>query len=197
VVDEVIALHQQGKEVRVIIEDEESSSEALMKLTQAGVDIAIHDPSSIFHHKYAIIDEGYPDSDPQVVTGSHNWTWSADNINDENTLILHDQSMTNIFRQEFEARWKELNPSSTQEISTYTIEAYPNPATGEIHFHNPTSQTCNVVLYDIHGHWLFSEIVHASQTSVVQLEKSISPGIYMLRFAWPDQSFTTQAIVVH
>jgi phosphatidylserine/phosphatidylglycerophosphate/cardiolipin synthase-like enzyme len=195
-VDEIIALHQDGKEVRVIIDDEESSSEALMRLTQADVNAVIHDPSTIFHHKYAIIDEGYPDSDPQVVTGSHNWTWSADNINDENTLIIHDQSFTNIFRQEFEARWEELNPSATKEAAANSLEAFPNPASDVIHLHNSTSNTCNVVFYDVHGHSLFSEIVHEDQTNVVQLDKSISPGIYMLRFTWPDHSFTTQAINV-
>ncbi|MEP6647452.1 MAG: phospholipase D-like domain-containing protein, partial [Saprospiraceae bacterium] len=95
--DEIIALHDKGVEVRVIIEDAGTSSSSITRLRQAGVDVAIHNLSGLFHHKYAIIDEGYADSDPMVISGSHNWTLSADNINDENTLIFHDQSIANIF----------------------------------------------------------------------------------------------------
>jgi len=87
---------------------ETSSSDAFAILRDAEVPLAIHDFSPIFHHKYAIIDEGFSQSDPQVINGSHHWTWSADNINDENTLIFHDQSVANIFHQEFEARWAEI-----------------------------------------------------------------------------------------
>ncbi|MDQ3017996.1 MAG: phospholipase D-like domain-containing protein, partial [Bacteroidota bacterium] len=92
-VDELISLHLKGVKVRVILEDEESSSLAVSRLRQAGIQTFTHDISNIFHHKYAIIDEGHIESNPQVITGSHNWTFSADNINDENTLIIHDQSV--------------------------------------------------------------------------------------------------------
>jgi len=115
------------------------------------VPVVTHDPSPIFYHKYAIIDEGYPDSDPQVITGSHNWTWSAENINDENTLNIHDQSVTNIFRQEFEARWGELSPTSVYPAEVTGLNVCPSPASTLIHIENPRVSPCGVELINVHG----------------------------------------------
>ncbi len=58
-------------------------------------------PSPTLHHKYGIIDASYPDSDPVVITGSHNWSSAAENDNDENTLIIHDPYIANQYMQEF------------------------------------------------------------------------------------------------
>jgi phosphatidylserine/phosphatidylglycerophosphate/cardiolipin synthase-like enzyme len=55
----------------------------------------------IMHHKYAVIDQNKLDSDPMVITGSHNWSASANDRNDENTLIIHDATLANIYYQQF------------------------------------------------------------------------------------------------
>ncbi len=57
--------------------------------------------TGLLHHKLAIIDANNYYSDPQVVTGSHNWSSSADTKNDENTLIIHDADLANQYFQEF------------------------------------------------------------------------------------------------
>ncbi len=57
--------------------------------------------SGIMHNKYMIIDQGAPTSDPIVFTGSHNWSAAADNDNDENTLVVHDATIANIYYQNF------------------------------------------------------------------------------------------------
>ena len=53
------------------------------------------------HNKYAIVDQSHPQSDPQVVTGSHNWSNAANNDNDENTLVIHDVDIANQYYQQF------------------------------------------------------------------------------------------------
>lgn len=63
--------------------------------------------SGILHHKYMIVDQGAPASDPITFTGSHNWSAAADNENDENTLIIHDATMANIYYQQFVHRFVE------------------------------------------------------------------------------------------
>ena len=63
--------------------------------------------SPIFHHKYMISDPFCPQSDPVVFTGSHNWSSSAQTRNDENTLIIHDSIISNIYYQEFSQRYME------------------------------------------------------------------------------------------
>lgn len=63
--------------------------------------------SGSLHHKYMVIDGFHPDSDPMVVTGSHNWTTSGGYYNDENLIILEDPGIANMYIQEFAARLEE------------------------------------------------------------------------------------------
>lgn len=193
-IDEILALHQNGVQVRVILEDEASSSDAVIALRQAGVPLVTHDFGSIFHHKYAIIDEGFPASDPQVVSGSHNWTWSADNINDENTLIFHDQSIANIFRQEFEARWTEIYTTSNTEIETDSLLITPNPASTFVDIHNPSTQACRVELHDLNGH-LIGEIKMDAVSGARMNVQHIPPGMYVLVLHWPEHQTCRKLII--
>ncbi|MFB6357087.1 MAG: phospholipase D-like domain-containing protein, partial [bacterium] len=47
----------------------------------------------VLHDKYAVIDGGSPNSNPTVVTGSFNWTFSANYSNDENLISLQDATI--------------------------------------------------------------------------------------------------------
>lgn len=58
-------------------------------------------PYCLYHNKYVIADPCDLTSDPQVLTGSHNWTASADDENDENTVIIHNADVANIYYQAF------------------------------------------------------------------------------------------------
>lgn len=73
--------------------------------------------SGIMHNKYMIVDENAPDSDPLVFTGSHNWSAAADNENDENTLIIHDATLANVYYQNFVPRFV-LNLGVLFELTT-------------------------------------------------------------------------------
>jgi hypothetical protein len=55
----------------------------------------------VYHNKYVIVDPSNFCSDPMVLTGSHNWTASADTKNDENVLIIHNDTIANIYYQAF------------------------------------------------------------------------------------------------
>ena len=102
------------------------------------------------HHKYAIIDAG-PNSiaaaDPIVLTGSHNWSTNAEVNSDENTLIIHDHVIANIYLQEFTQRFNEL--SSTEVIEeSIDISIYPNPTSEMIRISSPYIIE-ELILYDI------------------------------------------------
>lgn len=58
------------------------------------------------HHKYMLIDADTP-YNPTVITGSANWSRNANEINDENTLFVHDARIVNQFVQEFYARFQQ------------------------------------------------------------------------------------------
>ncbi len=61
--------------------------------------------SGLLHNKYMIVDQYAPNSDPMVFTGSHNWSAAADNDNDENTVVIHDATLANIYYQQFVKRF--------------------------------------------------------------------------------------------
>lgn len=90
----------------VILDDTGSSGGIPFMIMQPalGNHLILKNNSTIFHHKYLIADPENGDSDPTVLTGSHNWSNAGDQRNDENTVIIHDLNIANQFHQEFAAR---------------------------------------------------------------------------------------------
>ncbi len=101
-------------------------------LESNGVDVATHNTDEVqLHHKYAIIDEGSTD-DPLVITGSHNWSWYAETINDENTLIIHDATVANLFYQEWHARRNDVVGVRAMERTAQALPLMPSIASEEV-----------------------------------------------------------------
>ncbi len=59
------------------------------------------------HHKYLLIDAGYDDSDPLVVTGSCNWSTNGFSYNDENTVISYHPEIVDLYSSEFDDQFAE------------------------------------------------------------------------------------------
>ena len=89
--------------------------------------------AGILHHKFMLVDNFNAGSDPQVLTGSHNWSSSAETRNDENTLVIHHKIVTDQYFQAFAYLYNfaggVLNASDFA-ISNYEILLYPNPTDG-------------------------------------------------------------------
>ncbi len=76
------------------------------------------------------------ESHPWVLTGSTNWSFSGDNYNDENSIFIQSEKVTNLYFQEWMARYKEaggkftgifdeeFSNNSTLEVSTNVIINY-------------------------------------------------------------------------
>jgi phosphatidylserine/phosphatidylglycerophosphate/cardiolipin synthase-like enzyme len=62
---------------------------------KAGVNVFLDGNSGLMHHKVIIIDKN------TVITGSYNFSRSAEKENDENILILHDPRIAELFYDEF------------------------------------------------------------------------------------------------
>jgi phosphatidylserine/phosphatidylglycerophosphate/cardiolipin synthase-like enzyme len=62
----------------------------------AGLDVRLDSNPGLMHHKVMIID------DQIVVTGSYNFTASAETTNDENLIVIYDPAIAGQFMQEFE-----------------------------------------------------------------------------------------------
>lgn len=97
--------HLNGNSVSVLTDNSQNSSNYTSVNTLLSSELGDHyiywNQSGIMHNKYMIVDEGDPNSDPIVWTGSHNWSASADNDNDENTLVIHDATIANLYYQNF------------------------------------------------------------------------------------------------
>ena len=114
--------------------------------------------SVLLHHKYMVVDAENPAWNGTVVTGSHNWSASAENSNNENTLIVHDPAVANQYLQEFTARYYQFG--GTDSIHVTAVEGgspngmawlgqnFPNPFTGatQIAYAVPAKQMVSLKL---------------------------------------------------
>lgn len=65
------------------------------------IDINIEPHGKIMHDKFLVVDWNNPNSDPLVVMGSHNWTDAANERNEENIIIIHDENIAKEYYKEF------------------------------------------------------------------------------------------------
>ena len=96
--------------------DQYSSSYSAAPILSAGLGSMLKtytQSTSIYHSKFLVVDPCNTSSDPMVLTGSHNWTSSADTKNDENTVIIHNADVANIYYQAFFQNFLDLGGSMT------------------------------------------------------------------------------------
>jgi len=176
--------------VRGLIDQQPS---VLTTLTAGGVDAlqAGHSVvTGLFHHKYGVVDPFNDESDPLVITGSHNWSTAAEQDNDENTLIIHSGVIARQYAQEFAKRYKEsggtgvitgVSTISSAVPKNFSVsQNYPNPfnPSTTFQFQIPTTGLVTIKVFDILGR------------EVVTLLNDIKPaGTYQITWnasAWPS-----------
>ncbi len=142
----------------------------------------------IMHHKYALVDHTYLNSDPMVLTGSHNWSSAATQRNDENTLIIHDHNIVNQYFQEFlhlyNGNGGSLGVEDVNSTDVYGMTAYPNPTDdfAYLNFQSSKSYAGTLTVHDIAGRLMYSEVVFINQgTNQFKLDVSeAATGIYLV-----------------
>lgn len=107
-------------------------------LVAAGIEVYSHQgiPLSL-HHKFGIVDHSQPLADPIVITGSHNWSTSAETVNDENTVIVHDATIANIYHQAFRGVLQDMGVSIEEVAEGATLHVYPNPVRNTLFLQSP------------------------------------------------------------
>ena len=127
-------------------------------------DVWLDGEYGVLHHKYMLIDAHWENSDPITISGSQNWSTSAETKNDENTLIIHDANITNLYLQEFADRYHAAGGSSnltSVEISDRTVKPgsyslyqnYPNPfnSATQIEFVIQDESNIQLSIFNING----------------------------------------------
>jgi len=80
-------------------------------LVQKGIKTRISTNNYNMHNKFAIIDNRL------LLTGSYNWTFSANHRNDENLMVIDDPEIIEIFQNQFEKLWfNKYSPERTKQL---------------------------------------------------------------------------------
>jgi phosphatidylserine/phosphatidylglycerophosphate/cardiolipin synthase-like enzyme len=98
IADAMVAQAQAGRAVRGVFERQNAggTGSAFSRLRQGGVDVLEDGNCYILHHKVIVIDAR------TVITGSYNFTNSAERDNDENLVIVDDVALARAYLDEFE-----------------------------------------------------------------------------------------------
>ncbi len=183
----MVDLHNAGIDVRGMIENTGDTGTEFDFMQNNGVNVIDHPASGTIHHKYCIVDADAPNSDPLVITGSHNWSTSAEVRNDENTLIIHSETIANQFWQEFEARFAGLvGIDAVAVIEGFEVTTFPNPAVEYINFDVSLENTNDILIeiYDVNGKLVErTNLQNISGQHVQQMSVShLSSGSYFAAF---------------
>lgn len=92
----MISRFQAGVDVAGVIENRGASQGALVPLACGHVPVKVDGNKYTMHHKVIVIDQSI------VVTGSFNFTKSANNENDDNVLVIYDPSVAQQYLAEFD-----------------------------------------------------------------------------------------------
>ncbi|MHB8259855.1 MAG: phospholipase D-like domain-containing protein [Bacteroidia bacterium] len=164
--------------------------------------------SYIYHNKYLVVNPSSPCNDPKVLTGSHNWTSSADHSNDENTVIVHDATVANIYLQAFAGDFKAISGTAvtapTNTCSTSGINAISNNVSTFNVFPNPFNDVVTINMENA-GEALSVRITNqlgqvvlektAYQTNEMNLNlNELSTGVYFISVTSGNNHYTQKLI---
>jgi len=167
-------------------------------------DVHLDKETRLLHHKYLIIDSDGGSGQPILITGSYNWSYSAESSNDENFLIIKDSTIANLYLQEFAERYHKAGgtdfltytsvESKYNKIlphTTYLSQNFPNPfnqsTTFQITVSSPSN--INVDIYNLKGQVVKSFDMGIKQPGQYKITwdgfdysgESVAGGIYFYR----------------
>ena len=160
-----------------VIEQVNVTGSEFDNLISNGVQAYHHDISGDCHHKYCIIDHSAVESDPMVITGSHNWSSSAENVNDENTVIVHNARVANLYHQEFRGIINALSGGdAVRDADIRRWMLTPNPARDQVWIRG-LEATDLVQLLDAGGRQIDVDVLRQGSVSKLELG-TLAPGMY-------------------
>jgi phosphatidylserine/phosphatidylglycerophosphate/cardiolipin synthase-like enzyme len=190
-----------GVDLKVLVNAEGDCSALVWGILTTLIDSLVQeDPAmpGIMHHKYMVTDNATPSA--AVLTGSHNWSNAANNINDENTLVIHSESIANQYYQAF---YKRFMQNLTDGISAgnfnRSVNIYPNPASDmmNIEIGSGNATQVNLNIYSVEGKLIHTQSDELSvNQSVLNLDvNSFTKGLYIIHIRTNEGSFTTKFVV--
>ena len=103
IAQELVKAKDRNVKIRIVL-DKSQETQKFSKsryLIKRGFEVKYHTGSGIMHNKFAIIDNR------TLITGSFNWTPTADQKNEENLLIMTDEELIKKYQKRFENLWEQ------------------------------------------------------------------------------------------
>ncbi len=99
----LVKARERGVKVRLYLDQDQVDYKYSQSrfLVQKGIKTRISTNNYIMHNKFAIIDNRL------LLTGSYNWTFSANNRNDENLMVIDAPEIIEIFQNQFINLWND------------------------------------------------------------------------------------------
>ena len=98
----LVSAVKRGVKVRAFL-DGENAREYYSKanlLEKNGIIVKLEKGDGLMHNKFCLIDNAL------LITGSYNWTTSADLRNDENLMLIRSEDVVKAYRIQFEKYWQ-------------------------------------------------------------------------------------------
>jgi len=97
----LVKAQERGVKVRLYLDKDQVEYKYSQSrfLVQKGIKTRVSTNNYIMHNKFAIIDNHL------LLTGSYNWTFSANNRNDENLMVIDDPEIIARYQNQFEKLW--------------------------------------------------------------------------------------------
>ncbi|MDI6765967.1 MAG: phospholipase D-like domain-containing protein [Bacteroidota bacterium] len=205
--DSIINKKKAGRKTRVVMDNNTDLGNQYSYLQSNSVDVLLKGGSGMLHHKYAIVDAEPTGRGAYVITGSHNWSSSAETRNDENTLIIQDDRIGNLYLQEFLARYLEAGGSDPVVVGVEKIDNeipasyslsqnYPNPfnPTTDIRYQISDIGFVSIKIYDILGREITTLVNEVKQPGTYEVTWDASAsggfasGVYYYKIQVNDPS---------
>ncbi len=162
--------------------------------------------SYLVHHKYLLVDANAPAMDPTVLTGSHNWSTSAQFDNDENTVVVHNASVANQYFQEWVARYHDEGGTQLpgyisgiyESSQAASLTVFPNPASNwlQLKYDLRNSQDALLKIMDMSGRVMLQQTVDRSAANSDHVDiSSLQSGTYLLQLSREGLVATGKLIV--
>jgi len=109
----LVKAQERGVKVRLYLDQDQVDYKYSQShfLVQKGIKTRISSNNYIMHNKFAIIDNRL------LLAGSYNWTFSANNRNDENLMVIDDPEIIARYQNQFEKLWfDKYSPQRTRQL---------------------------------------------------------------------------------
>ena len=195
------AVQNNNVDVRILVNSEGGCSTGVWATLLSLLDTNLREDDKqpgIMHHKFMVVDNGQPEA--TLLVGSHNWSNAANNKNDENTLVIGDETIANIYYQAFKKRFDQnATGGITNNTAFSSVVIYPNPAQSVLNIEvvSNNSTTATVEIIDLSGRVISAENqnIVVGNNLITTNVSSLPSGLYIIKMTSSEGIFMKKFMV--